>query len=77
LPSEKEYRDMAAAALAKVPDAASEAERFQLKRAGAAYLKLASHRTEAAERAAAPKPKRIIPEKSPETKASGLITRNY
>ena len=77
LPSEEEYRQMAADALAKVPDASTEAERFQLRRAGAAYLKLATHRTEAAARASAPKAKRITPEKPTGTKASGLFTRNY
>ena len=77
LPTDDEYRQMAADALAKVPDAASEAERFQLRRAGAAYLKLAAHRTEVAARAAAPKARRIAPEKPPATKTSGLITRGY
>ena len=75
--TEQEYRQLTADALAKVPNAGSEAERVQLRRAGAAYLKLATHRTEAAARAAAPKARRITPEKPPETKASGLITRNY
>lgn len=77
MPTEEEYLSMAAEALAKVPAAATEAERLQLRRASAAYRKLATHQTEAAARAAAPKPKRITPEKPPETKASGLITRSY
>jgi hypothetical protein len=75
--TEEDYRALAAAALAKLPAATSEAERTQLKRANAAYLKLATHQIEADARAAAPKPKRIIPERPAETKPSGIFTRNY
>ncbi len=76
--TEAEYRAMAADALAKLPDAKSDAERMQLKRASGAYLKLATHGAEAAARAAAPKPRKIIPEKppaGPSTQSSGLIRR--
>ena len=68
---------MAAAALAKIPEAASEAERVQLRRADAAYRKLATHQTEADARAAAPKAKRIVPEKPAPIKGSGLISRSF
>ena len=77
MPTEEEYLSMAAEALAKVPAAASDAERLQLRRASAAYRKLATHQTEAAARAAAPKARRIAPEKQPEIKPSGLFTRSY
>jgi hypothetical protein len=76
--TEAEYRAMAADALAKLPDAKSESERMQLKRANGAYLKLATHGAEAAARAAAPKPRKIIPEKptaSSSAQSSGLIRR--
>ena len=51
MPTEDEYLALAADALAKLPDAKSDQERNQLRRANAAYLKLATHRTEAAARA--------------------------
>jgi hypothetical protein len=78
VPSEAEYRAMAADALAQLPAAKTEAERLRLKRANGAYLKLATHGAEAAARAAAPKPKRIVPEKpvgSSPIRDSGLIRR--
>ena len=76
--TEAEYRAMAADALAQLPAAKTEAERLRLKRANGAYLKLATHGAEAAARAAAPKPKRIAPEKPTAAAAmrdSGLIRR--
>jgi hypothetical protein len=69
VPTEEEYRAMAAEALARVPEAKSEAERLRLKRQSGAYLKLATHGAEAAARAAAPRPTRIVPEKLPAGRA--------
>jgi hypothetical protein len=69
LPTEEEYRAMAAEALANIPSAKSEQERLQLRRASAAYSKLATHRVEAEARAEL-KPPRISPEKHPVAKSS-------
>lgn len=59
----EEYQAKAADALAKLAEAKTEAERTQLKRAHGAYLKLATHGAEAAERAAMRPAPRIVPEK--------------
>jgi hypothetical protein len=61
---------MAAEALANIPSAKSEQERLQLRRASAAYSKLATHRIEAETRAEL-KPPRITLEKQPVAKSSG------
>ena len=61
----EEYQAKAADALAKLADAKTEAERTHLKRAHGAYLKLATHGAEAAERAAMRPPPKIKPEKPP------------
>ena len=61
---------MAAEALANIPSAKSEQERLQLRRASAAYAKLATHRIEAEARAEL-KPPRISLEKPPVAKSPG------
>ena len=61
----EEYLAKAAEAEAQLADAKTEAERTRLKRAHGAYLKLATHGAEAAERAAMRAPPRIRPEKEP------------
>jgi hypothetical protein len=59
----KEYQAKAKETLAQLAAATSEAERTRLRRAHGAYLKLASHGAEAAERAAMRPAPRITPEK--------------
>ena len=61
----EEYQAKADAALAQLAEAKSESEKLRLKRAHGAYVKLASHGAEAAERAAMRAPPRIRPEKEP------------
>jgi hypothetical protein len=61
----EEYLAKAADAEAQLADAKTEAERTRLKRAHGAYLKLATHGAEAAERAAMRAAPRIRPEKPP------------
>ena len=61
----EEYQAKAADALAQLAEAKTDAERTRLKRAHGAYLKLATHGAEAAERAAMRAPPRIKPEKVP------------
>lgn len=58
-----EYRAKADETLVQLAAATSDSERTRLKRAHGAYLKLASHGAEAAERAAMAPPPRIRPEK--------------
>jgi len=70
LTSEEEYRAKAAEVLATLADATSEQQRVQIRRAHAAYLKLATHRTEAVARAEL-KPARIVPEKPAAPKPDG------
>jgi hypothetical protein len=65
MPTPEEYQAKADEALAQLADAKSEAERTRLKRAHGAYLKLATHGAEAAERAAMGRPAKIVPEKQP------------
>jgi hypothetical protein len=60
----EEYLAKAEAALADLADAKNESERTRLKRAHGAYLKLATHGAEAAERAAMRPAARIVPEKT-------------
>lgn len=59
----EEYLAKAEGALADLAEAKTESERQRLKRAHGAYLKLASHGAEAAERAAMRPQSRIVPEK--------------
>lgn len=61
----EEYQAKADLALAQLAEAKSDSERLRLKRAHGAYLKLATHGAEAAERAAMRAPPRIRPEKEP------------
>ena len=58
-----EYQAKADETLTQLAAATSEAERTRLRRAHCAYLKLASHGAEAAERAAMRPSPRIVPEK--------------
>lgn len=75
MPTEEEYRVLAAEALSSVPAATSDAERLRLRRASGAYLKLATSRAEAAARAAMTKTERLTPEKPKPFKDSGLLRR--
>ena len=59
----EEYQAKAAETLVQLGEATSEAERTRLKRAHGAYLKLATHGAEAAERAAMKPAPKIRPEK--------------
>jgi len=59
----EEYQAKADDALAQLAAATNEAERVRLRRAHGAYLRLASHGAEAAERAAMRPAPRIVPEK--------------
>ena len=61
----EEYQAKADAALAQLAEAKTDAERLRLKRAHGAYVKLATHGAEAAERAAMRAPPKIRPEKPP------------
>ena len=67
----EDYQAKAADALKQMETATSDAERSRLRRSHGVYLKLASHGAEAAERAAAKPPKRIVPEKAPAAKPAG------
>jgi len=71
----EEYQAKADDALAQLADAKTESERHRLKRAHGAYLKLATHGAEAAERAATRSNPRIIPEK--QAAAPGPQTRGW
>ena len=73
--SSEDYLAKAAEALAQLAEAKTEAERSRLRRSPGAYLRLASHGAEAAARAAAKAPKRIIPEKQPPAKAEPSYRR--
>lgn len=59
----EEYQAKADEALAQAAEAKSEAERTRLKRAHGAYLRLARHGAEAAERAGRKPAPKIKPEK--------------
>jgi hypothetical protein len=69
--SSEDYLAKAAEALEQLAAATNEAERSRLRRSHGAYLKLANHGAEAAERAAARPARRIVPEKAPVTKPAG------
>jgi hypothetical protein len=58
-----EYKAKADDTLVQLGAATNEAERVRLRRAHGAYLKLATHGAEAAERAAMKPAARIVPEK--------------
>jgi len=75
MPTEDEYRALAAEAMAGVPAAKSDAERLRLRRASGAYMRLATSRAEAEARSASAKTERLIPEKPKATKESGLFRR--
>lgn len=59
----EDYQAKAAETLVQLAEATNEGERVRLRRAHGAYLKLATHGAEAAERAAMRPPPRIKPEK--------------
>jgi hypothetical protein len=59
----EDYKAKAAEALVQLAEAKTEAERTRLRRAHGVYLKLSTHGAEAAARAEARPPKRIVPEK--------------
>ena len=61
----EEYLAKAQTALDQLAEAKSDSERLRLKRAHGAYMKLASHGAEAAERAQLRPPGKIKPEKQP------------
>ena len=61
----EEYQAKADEALEQLKDAKSDGERLRLKRAHGAYLKLASHGAEAAERATRRGEPKLRPEKQP------------
>jgi len=67
----EDYQAKADEALKAIETATSDAERSRLRRSHGVYMKLASHGAEAAERAAARPPKRIVPEKPAATKPAG------
>ncbi len=69
--SSEDYQAKADEALKAIETATSDAERSRLRRSHGVYLKLATHGAEAAERAAAKPPKKIVPEKPAATKPSG------
>ena len=73
----EEYQAKAAEALVKLGEAKGEAERTRLKRAHGAYLKLASHGAEAAERAAKRPAPKIRPEKQPPEVAQPTRMQSY
>jgi archaeosine-15-forming tRNA-guanine transglycosylase len=59
----EEYQAKAEDTLVQLAAATNETERVRLRRAHGAYLKLATHGAEAAERAAMKPAARIVPEK--------------
>lgn len=61
--SSEDYQAKAAEALVQLAEAKTEAERTRLRRAHGAYMKLSTHGAEAATRAAAKPPRKIVPEK--------------
>ena len=69
--SSADYLAKAEETLKQIETATSEAERSRLRRTHGVYLKLANSGAEAAARAAAAPPKRIIPEKPPVSKPAG------
>ena len=75
MPTSEDYLAKADDIQSQLAAATNEAERVRLRRAHGAYLKLASHGAEAAERAAMKPAPRIIPEKPSE--ASGPKLREW
>ena len=73
----EEYQAKAAEALVKLGEAKGEAERTRLKRAHGAYLKLATHGAEAAERAAMRPAPKIRPEKQRPDAAQPTRMQSY
>ena len=73
--SADDYPAKAAEALVQHSEAKTDAERTRLTRARGAAMKLARHGEEAAERAAIMLPRKIKPEKPPETKAETMFRR--
>jgi hypothetical protein len=71
----EEYQAKADKALVELAEAKTDAERTRLKRAHGAYLKLATHGAEAAERAATRPAPKIRPEKQPT--AAGTRTQGW
>jgi hypothetical protein len=69
--SSEDYLAKAEEARKAIETATSEAERSRLRRSHGVYLKLANSGAEAAARAAAKPPKRIVPEKPAATKPDG------
>ena len=69
--SSEDYQAKADETLKQLETATSDAERSRLRRSHGVYMKLASHGAEAAERAAAKPPKRIVPEKPAAPKPAG------
>lgn len=74
----EEYQAKADETLVQLAAATSDAERTRLRRAHGAYVKLATHGAEAAERAAMRPPPRITPEKpsaaaTPRTRGWSMI----
>ena len=63
MPTPQDYRDRAATALVELAAAKTEAERTRLRRAHGVYLRLSTHESEAAARAAMGPAPRIAPEK--------------
>lgn len=63
MPTPQDYRDRADATLVELAAAKSEAERTRLKRAHGVYLRLSTHESEAANRAAMGPAPRIVPER--------------
>ena len=69
--SSEDYQAKAAETLVQLGEAKSDAERSRLRRAHGVYMKLSTHGAEAAERAQAKPPKKIIPEKPAAAKPAG------
>lgn len=69
--SSEDYLAKAEEILKQLETTTNEAERSRLKRSHGVYLKLASSGAEAAARAAAKPPKRIVPEKPAAPKPAG------
>ena len=73
----EEYQAKADKALAELAEAKTDAERTRLKRAHGAYLKLATHGAEAAERAAMRPAPKIRPEKQRPEAAQPTRMQSY
>ena len=73
----EEYQAKADEALTQLGEAKSEPERQRLRRAHGAYLKLATHGAEAAERAAMRPAPKIRPEKQPPESTQSTRMQSY